>query len=209
MATPLSFPLSDVCQDSQKTKLFAGIQVNKAIETASMVCQAWKLIVSSILLRSVAWDLNIASSDLTICYTDGYLTGMAYYYPELVLEYQYCIATEDLGGTILLYEAVTVTAAIQHRLNCPCPQLTVHTNSHNTVNIWNSLKASQEYNDLLQMAIDSMLSNPFDICVLCVSGSDNLIANALSQGNNSYAQYLVPDLIIHSFKPPCDLLGPV
>ena len=52
-----------------------------------------------------------------------------------------------------------------------------------------------------------MLSNSLDICVLHVSGSENLIADALSWGNNSYTQHLVPDLVIHTFQPSCDLLG--
>ena len=47
------------------------------------------------LLRSVAWDPNVTSCDLTVCYTDACLMGMAYYYPELMLGYQYCIPEED------------------------------------------------------------------------------------------------------------------
>ena len=66
---------------------------------------------------------------------------------------------------------------------------------------------SQDYNDLLHMAIDSTLLNAFDIQVSHILGSKNLIANALSQGNNSYAQYIMLVLIIHPLKPPCDFLG--
>ena len=133
--------------------------------------------------------------------------GMAYYYPELVLGYQYHIPKEDQGGTILLYEAATVTASILHRLSRPQPQLTVYTDSCNTVDIWDSLKATQDYNKLLRMAIDSMLLDSLNIRVLHVPGSENLVADALSWGNNMYAWHLVPGLIIHPFKPPHDLLG--
>ena len=71
------------------------------------------------------------------------------------------------------------------------------------------LKASKDFNDLLHTAIDNMLSNSLDVCVLHVSGSKNLIADALLWGNNSYTQHLVPDLVIHTFQPPYDLLGAV
>ena len=62
-----------------KTKSFARIQVNKVVEMEL----AWfvKHVSSSLgvfLLRSVAWDPNIASYDSTVCYTDACLMGMAY-----------------------------------------------------------------------------------------------------------------------------------
>ena len=132
---------------------------------------------------------------------------MAYYYPELALGYQYRIPEEDQGGTILLYEAATVTASILHRLSRLRPRLTVHTDSRNTVDIWDSLKATQDYNKLLRTAINSMLSDSLDVRVLHVPGSENLVADALSWVNNTYARHLVPGLIIHPFKPPRDLLG--
>ena len=133
-----------------KTKPFAGIRVNKAIETElGWFTNHMSLSSGVFLLRSVAWDLNEASCDLMVCYTDTCLTGMAYYYPELALGYQYRIPKEDQGGTILLYEAATVTASILHRLSHPRPRLTVHTDSRNTINIWDSLKATQDYNELL------------------------------------------------------------
>ena len=111
---------------------------------------------------------------------------MAYYYPEFMLGYQYCIPKEDQGETIFFYEAATVTACIVHKLGHPQPWLTVHTNSHNTIDIWNSLKALKIYNDLLCTAIDSMIRNSLNVCILHVPGSGNLIADALSQGNNSF-----------------------
>ena len=80
---------------------------------------------------------------------------------------------------MLFYKAVTVTASVLHKLDCPQPQLTIHTNSPNTVDIWNSLKAPQGYNGLLQAAIDSMLLNHLDVWVLHVQGRENLVADAL------------------------------
>ena len=79
-----------------KAKLFAGIWVNKAI-AMELAWFAGHASVSSgvFLLKSVAWDPNMTSDDLTVCYTDACLTGMAFYYPELALGYQYHIPEED------------------------------------------------------------------------------------------------------------------
>lgn len=85
----------------------------------------------------------------------------------------------------------------------------VHSDSHNLVDIWQSLKASEDYNNLLRMAIDSMLENNLDVRVLHVPGSENLVADALSRGNNAYVQCLVPNLRIYPFQPPLELLGAV
>ena len=101
-----------------KTKPLADVQVNKAIETEL----TWFVSHASqssgvLLLRSVAWDPNIATNDLTLCYTDACLTGMVYYYPELVLGYQYHIPKEDQGGTIFTHKVATITTCIIHKLD--------------------------------------------------------------------------------------------
>ena len=131
---------------------------------------------------------------------------MVYYYPELMLGYQYCIPKEDQGETIFFYEAATITACIVHELGHPQPRLTVHTDSYNTIDIWNLLKALKIYNDLLCTAIDSMIHNSLNVHILHVPGSGNLVTDALSWGNNLFAQHLTPNLTVHTFQPPRDLL---
>ena len=58
----------------------------------------------------------MVTNDLTHCYINTCLMGMVYYYPELMLGYQYRIPKEDQGETIFFYEAATVTACIVHHL---------------------------------------------------------------------------------------------
>ena len=103
-----------------KTKPHADVRINKAIG----VKLAWFISHVNqssgvLLLRSVAWDPVIITDDLSHCYTNACLTGMAYYYPELALGYQYCILKEDRGETIFFYEAATITACIVHKLGHP------------------------------------------------------------------------------------------
>ena len=74
----------------------ADVHINKAIETEltwfiGHVSQSSRVL----LLKSVAWDLNMVTNNLTHCYTDTCLMGMAYYYPELALGYQYLILEEE------------------------------------------------------------------------------------------------------------------
>ena len=101
-----------------KTKHLGDVHINKAIETEltwfiSHVSQSSGVL----LLRAVAWDLNIATDGLTICYSNACLMGMAYYYPELALGYQYHIPKEYQGEIIFFYEAATITACIVHKLD--------------------------------------------------------------------------------------------
>ena len=88
-----------------------------------------------------------------------------------------------------------------HELAHLQPLLTVHTNSCNTVEIWNSLKVSKIYNVLLHIAIDSMICNSLDVHVLHVPSIGNLITDALLWGNNSFVQHLAPNLTVHTFNP--------
>ena len=82
-----------------KIKLFTGICINKAIETELTWFISHASSSSGIfLLKSVDWGPSEISDDLMVCYTDVCLTGMAYYYPELRLGYQYQIPEEDWGG---------------------------------------------------------------------------------------------------------------
>ena len=101
-----------------ETKPLADVHVNKAIEMeltwfVSHVSQY----SGALLLRSVAWDLNIAADDFTIWYTNTCLTGMVYYYPELMLGYQYRIPKEDQGEIIFFYEAATTTVCVVQKLD--------------------------------------------------------------------------------------------
>lgn len=84
-----------------KTQQLAAVRVNVAIEHELVWFVKHASMLSGILLlKSVAWDPTTETGGATVCYTDACLTGMAYYYPELVLGYQCRIPVGNQGKII-------------------------------------------------------------------------------------------------------------
>jgi hypothetical protein len=81
--------------------------------------------------------------------------------------------------------------------------------SSNTVDIFNSLRASTPYNRILISAINVVLDHDIDFRVLHVRGVDNPIADAVSRFKNDLAVSLCPGLVIQNFEPPQDAMGAV
>ncbi|PBK71385.1 hypothetical protein ARMSODRAFT_883689, partial [Armillaria solidipes] len=57
--------------------------------------------------------------------------------------------------------------------------VTIWTDNSNTVNIFNSLKASPFYNLILKSAVDMMISHNIDLHVLHIPGSENDVVDTL------------------------------
>ena len=192
---------------ANKTRVMASVRVNNAVRDELL----WfaKHVRNSdgiFLLQSVAWDPLHYPSDATVCFTDACLDGMAYWFPELNLGYQFRIPDEYQTHHIFYYEALAVTCAIldeHHHL----PKIILHSDNQNTVDIWHSLKATAPYNQLLILAIDGLISSGTDVRVLHIPGTSNTVADALSRFNNELALCLAPDLQISTFQPPRDALG--
>jgi len=79
--------------------------------------------------------------------------------------------------------------------------------SSNTVNLFNTLHASPEYNPLLITAVDLVLHSKISFRVLHVPGHDNIVADALSRFQNHRAISAAPKLNIYPFQPPRLMLG--
>jgi hypothetical protein len=80
------------------------------------------------------------------------------------------------------------------------------TDNTNTFNIFTSLAAKPDYNQILMSAIDVLIEDEIDLCVYHTPSKDNVIADLLSRFKNKLAQLLSPGLIIGSFIPPQDAL---
>ncbi len=110
------------------------------------------------------------------------------------------------GRSHFFFEALCVCATIHWVVNKLSPELqkciTIFTDNTNTVDIFNSLRASPNYNPILKSAVDVMISHSIDLHILHIPGSENDVADALSCSQFSRALDLVPRLIILPLKPP-------
>jgi hypothetical protein len=192
---------------SGKTRLLAPIRVNTLI-CAELRWFARHARTSNgiFMLNSVAWDPTCEMTDATLVYADACLQGMAFWYPELKLGYQ-CRVPSGHHAPIFYWEAVAVACAMMCTTSNNRPRLIVFSDNQNTVDIWNSLKASAPYNATLILAISKLIEHRTDARVLHVPGVNNTVADALSRFNNSLALRLVPGIQIGLFETPHVMLG--
>ncbi|KAJ6493725.1 hypothetical protein C8R47DRAFT_1044184 [Mycena vitilis] len=137
--------------------------------------------------------------------------GMGFYIPNLCVAYQSELPRALLDSLkIFFYEALCVCAAVHHAANIlpRGARLTIYTDSLNSVDVFNSLKALPVYNGILKSTVDVQLRHALDLRVLHVPGTINKVADAISRWNSPLACKLVPGLSIHPFSAPQNALGP-
>jgi hypothetical protein len=158
------------------------------------------------LLSSVSWNVDDADE---VVFCDACLQGMAFWFPNHRRGFYSPVPPSLLGKTIFFYEAVAATSAIDNlRERRRDLKIILHTDSLNTVDIFNSLRCLSTFNPLLLFCVDTCISNKFDLRVLHVPGVENEVADAISRRNFEKALKLVPDLQISFFQPPhCATLG--
>lgn len=110
---------------------------------------------------------------------------------------------------IFFNEALAVVSALAwaSRLANPPRRLIIHSDSINTVQIFHSLRASQEYNQIIFLAVQILMDSDIELRVLHIVGADNVIADHVSRLMFDAARQLHPGLIIRSFMPPRDELA--
>lgn len=148
-------------------------------------------------------------------YCDACLQGLGFWMPELLLGFYLPTPSDcSLKGLIFFLEALCVVSAIhwyckstRKQVLTPYIHLSIFTNNLNTVDIFDSLKASPPYNVLLCTAIDLLIHHDIDLRVIHIRGEDNTIADAISHHDFPRAYCLSPGLVINSFQPPQDMLG--
>ncbi|PBK81850.1 hypothetical protein ARMGADRAFT_947599, partial [Armillaria gallica] len=194
-----------------KTNPFAGIALNNTVkEDLTWLADHIQESDSICCFDSMDWDPVVDATITVLC--DACLDGMGFWIPKIACG-SVCPTPNLPEGeeVIFFFEALCVCAAIHWVANTLSPELrkrvTVFTDNTNTVDIFNSLRASPNYNPILKSAVDVMISHSIDLRVLHIPGSENDVADALSHSQFSRALDLVPRLIILPFKPPHDVLG--
>jgi hypothetical protein len=161
------------------------------------------------MLKSVEWDPRHTESHALTIFTDASAHGMAIYIPSLKLALQCPLPPLASEKHIFFFEALAVCSAfhsVTSLIESP-HRLVIYSDNTNTVDIFNSLRASAPYNQLLISAMNVVLDHNIDFRVLHVRGIDNPIADAISRFKNDLAVSLCSGLVIRSFEPPRDALG--
>ncbi|VDC02998.1 unnamed protein product [Peniophora sp. CBMAI 1063] len=182
---------------------------------------------------SVARDLRWLADTLTSPRWDGIsLVTARLWSPEQADLVLYCDASTSVGmgfwcpsrnlgfaaenepapagaETIFWFEALTVLRALAWagRERSPPTRLAIYTDNLNSVQIFNSFKATGAYNDILLLAAQILLETRIDLRVFHVPGVHNTVADCLSRGLFETALGHAPYLRIHAIPTPRRTLG--
>ena len=163
------------------------------------------------LLKSIEWDPRSSDSCAFTAFTDASGIGLGFFLPSSKLAFQCPLPSLNASEHIFFFEALAVCSTFHYFAtqlpNSDCNRLVIYTDSSNTVDIFNSLRASAPYNRMLISAMNVVLDHDIDFRVLHVRGVDNPIADAISRFKNDLAVSLCPGLVIRNFEPPRDALG--
>lgn len=155
------------------------------------------------LLTAKLWPASAA--DLLI-FCDASLTGLGFWSPQRQLGFaaDLPVAPPGVQDNIFWYEAVTVLAALRWastQRHTP-RRLAIFTDNLNTVQIFDSLRASAPYNLILREACEILIQTGIDLRVCHVPGATNTVADALSRHLFALVRQYTPMITISTFSPP-------
>jgi len=115
-------------------------------------------------LSSVTWDIEDVDA---IVYCDVSMDGLAFWYPEHSTAFFGSIPDETECDIIFHFEVLAVAGACDnlHKTMEHCTKIIIHTDSMNTINIFNSLRCQPEFNTLLRHCIDIFIKKDFHVRV--------------------------------------------
>ncbi|EKM60530.1 uncharacterized protein PHACADRAFT_83980 [Phanerochaete carnosa HHB-10118-sp] len=154
------------------------------------------------ILQFLSWQLHDTDLEL-LC--DACLTSLGFWSPACYEEFiaMLPVLPNHVEDTIFRYESLCVLAALQWAVSLHCrPQhLAIDTNNLNTVQIFDSFKASASYNSTLHVASVILIELGIDLHVWHIFGAENVVADALSPGMLPVAQFYALGLHISPFSP--------
>lgn len=162
------------------------------------------------LLQSRAWKPCDANLEV---FCDACLSGLGFWSPARHLGFMTSLPAvpDGLDDTIFWFEALCVLSALHWAASLARPprRFAVYTDNLNTVQIFDSFKASGPYNYILRDAAAILIATGIDLRVWHVPGAVNIVADALSRDMPQVARLYVPNLRILPFQPPRLTLGAV
>ncbi|KAJ7040082.1 hypothetical protein C8F04DRAFT_948861 [Mycena alexandri] len=170
------------------------------------------------LLESLDWEP--ADADV-VAFCDASLKGLGFYIPAADIAFQSLPPSSGPSDRIFYYEAFCVcwclhqiAALVRDSGKIKVRKITIWTDSSNTYDIFNTLRAKPLYNEILKSAVDVLIANEFKLRVQLLPGKKNVVADALSRWRNDLALASHPNLEIYDScvlpnipLPPRDTLG--
>ncbi|THU77396.1 hypothetical protein K435DRAFT_558026, partial [Dendrothele bispora CBS 962.96] len=132
--------------------------------------------------------------------------------PERKLGLSFPLPVSASKFPIFYWEALCVYSALKlavdhaQLLSSKLRRMVIFTDSKNTVDIFDSLRAAPSYNNILKWSVDILLDSKVELRVVHIPGEQNVIADALSRRNFQQTHALVPSVTIVPFIPPRNAL---
>ncbi len=195
-----------------KTNPFTSIALNNAVkDDLTWLADHIQKSDGICCFDSMDWDPVVVDTTITVL-CDACLDGMGFWIPRIACGFVCPTPNLPEGEEVIFFfEALCVCAAVHWVADTLSPELrkriTIFTDNTNTVDIFNSHRASPNYNPILKSTVDVMISHSIDLRVLHIPGSENDVTDTLSHSQFNRALGLVPRLVILPFKPLCDVLG--
>lgn len=186
----------------------APVYINKSVRRdLTWVAQQLETTSGICMLYASVWGPQSAA--LTI-FCDASLSGLGFWCPQMNVGFMsdLPLAPPRLTSVIFWFEALTVISALDWVSSLPrgaSPlRLAIYSDNLNTVQIFDSLRADDEYVALLLHACSLLIhaSPPIDLRVWHVPGEQNIVADALSRGMLHVARQYAPTLQVYTFIPP-------
>jgi len=157
-------------------------------------------------LDTTEWDPS--EVDMVI-YCNACLTGLGFYCAQCDIAFYADVTNLTPTCTIFYYEALSVLSTLTwaHDSAHPPHRLLIYTDSMNMVEMFHSLNALPGYNNLLMDAVGIITPSSLSLHVFHIAGTDNTVADAISQGLFDMAVSLHVGLILHMFQPPPSVSG--
>src|SRR6266436_1835335 len=188
---------------SGKVVLNHGVYVNKAVREDLLWFADLLIHLDGVqLFKAEEWLSEEA--DLEI-WSDASKDGLGFWAPKYSSAFfSDPVIHDGLPFNIFLNEAIAILAAIHwSTLLHPTPhRLAIHTDSSNSFNIFNSLRASDPYNSILMSAASIRIDYGINLHIFFIEGKQNTIADALSRRSFDFVRNLVPNVSIRRFTPP-------
>ena len=188
---------------SGKTLLSQAVYINKDVQNNLLWFTDTAVRLDGICLFD-AKDWDAAEANVEI-WCNASKDGLAFWAPQSSSAFiGNPILDNDVSFNIFLNEALAILAALEWSTTLePTPScLAIHTDSSNSFDIFNSLRASGPYNSILMSAAATRIDHGINLCVFFIEGKCNVIADALSHWSLELVHQLAPDASIHHFMPP-------